>query len=211
MTAPFLLPSNALAAADRLRPYQPRLRRSFAKPASVAASNAFRARATLGNFPGTLRTDLSRMTWHGRTGSHAFEVVQADAALTGPVVLVAKRYSADARAEIVAVEVFEPENAARLAAWIERAATARIELQVHRLAGTRAARAAVVADLTPTAPRACAFVSADTFDRRAIMAAAVASARVQRAETGAAWAACLSTALREVWEVARAARLAAAY
>ena len=210
MTAPFLLPSNALAAADRLRPYQPRLRRSFAKPAPVAASNAFRARATFGNFPGTARTDLSRMTWHGRTGSHAFEVVSADAVLTGPVVLVAKRYGADARAEIVAVEAFEPENAARLAAWIERAAAAGIELQAHR-AGTRAARAAIVADLTPTAPRACPFVSAGSFDRRAIMAAAVASARVLRAETGAAWAACLSTALREVWEVARAARLAAAH
>ena len=49
------------------------------------------------------------------------------------------------------------------------------------------------------------------FDRSAIMKAAIQQAQSRRAVTGEAWGVCLSAALRGVWSVAKAARLAAAH
>ncbi|WP_132251551.1 hypothetical protein [Methylobacterium segetis] len=57
--------------------------------------------------------------------------------------------------------------------------------------------------------RARPLVVAGRYDRRAIMAAAVAQAR--REATGDAWASCLSAALTGVWQVAKVARRAAAH
>jgi hypothetical protein len=53
--------------------------------------------------------------------------------------------------------------------------------------------------------------AAGTFDRRVIMAVAVAAAKAQQARTGEAWAVCMSAALKGAWIAARAARLAAAH
>ncbi len=49
------------------------------------------------------------------------------------------------------------------------------------------------------------------YDRRAIMAAAIKAAQARRAVSGEAWGVCLSAALKGVWQVAKAARLAKAH
>ena len=52
---------------------------------------------------------------------------------------------------------------------------------------------------------------AGRYDRAAIMKAAIQQAQNRRAVTGEAWGVCLSAALKGVWSVAKAARLAAAH
>jgi hypothetical protein len=54
-------------------------------------------------------------------------------------------------------------------------------------------------------------VVAGRYDRAAIMRAAIQQAQSRRAVTGEAWGVCLSAALKGVWSVAKAARLAAAH
>lgn len=52
---------------------------------------------------------------------------------------------------------------------------------------------------------------AGVFDRSAIMATACAVAKARRSLTGESWTACLAAALKGVWIIAKAARLAAAH
>jgi hypothetical protein len=54
-------------------------------------------------------------------------------------------------------------------------------------------------------------VVAGSYNRRAIMTTAIAAARSRRACSGEAWSICLSAALKGVWQVAKAARLAKAH
>ncbi|GJE45544.1 hypothetical protein [Methylobacterium soli] len=54
-------------------------------------------------------------------------------------------------------------------------------------------------------------VIAGRYDRAAIMRAAIQQAQSRRAVTGEAWSICLSAALKGVWSVAKAARIAAAH
>ncbi|WP_018264083.1 hypothetical protein [Methylobacterium sp. WSM2598] len=82
----------------------------------------------------------------------------------------------------------------------ERAALVRAAT-FAKLAADRARQEAAKAPL----------VVAGRYDRRAIMAAAVTAARSRRACTGEAWNVCLSAALKGVWQVAKAARLAKAH
>ncbi|WP_018264022.1 hypothetical protein [Methylobacterium sp. WSM2598] len=78
-----------------------------------------------------------------------------------------------------------------------------------------AARAAVFAKLSADRARGesrkAPFVVAGRYDRRAIMAAAIAAAQARRAVTGEAWGACLSAALKGAWQAAKAQRLARAH
>ncbi|MER2265357.1 hypothetical protein [Methylobacterium oxalidis] len=81
--------------------------------------------------------------------------------------------------------------------------------------GAARARAAAqgVANIAASRARrsSSAFVVAGRYDRRAIMAAAIAAAQARRAVTGEAWGVCLSAALKGTWAVAKAPRLAAAH
>ena len=80
--------------------------------------------------------------------------------------------------------------------------------------GERAAiaRAAAFAGLAARqAARTPALVVAGRYDRRAIMAAAVKAAQTRRAATGETWGACLSSALKGVWQAAKAQRQAQAH
>ncbi len=80
---------------------------------------------------------------------------------------------------------------------------------------TAIVRAAAFAKMAADAARKAAvsqpLVVAGAYDRRAIMAAAVKAAQARRAVSGEAWGICLSSALKGVWQVAKAARLAKAH
>lgn len=55
------------------------------------------------------------------------------------------------------------------------------------------------------------FVVAGSYDRAAIMSAAIVAAKGRRAVTGEPWSVCLSSALKGTWQVAQAARRASAH
>lgn len=71
--------------------------------------------------------------------------------------------------------------------------------------------AKIAADRARLSARTAPLVVAGKFDRSAIMRAAIAAAQSRRAVTGEAWGVCLSAALKGTWQVAKAARLAAAH
>ncbi|WFT83399.1 hypothetical protein QA634_16865 [Methylobacterium sp. CB376] len=74
------------------------------------------------------------------------------------------------------------------------------------------ARATVFVKLAADRARTTApLVVAGSYNRRALMTAAIAAARSHRACTGEAWSVCLSAALKGVWQVAKAARFAWAH
>lgn len=222
MSSLAFVPTNALVAAfprgrqgTSVRTDEVRARRAAAKAAIAApAAAAFRPNATVA-------TNGKAVSWRGRPAadgvarSYMFTVVTAADRRrlnAAPVVLVAMRTTADGTAEIAGVEAFEIENRARLNAWIDRATVAGVQLQAHTGAGTRAARAAIVADLSVDAPRARqALIVAGRFDRAAIMITAVAAARAHQTRHGGTWAAAMSVGLRAVWAGAKADRAAMAH
>ncbi|MFE1603317.1 hypothetical protein [Methylobacterium sp. ID0610] len=79
--------------------------------------------------------------------------------------------------------------------------------------GQRAAlaRAAVFTKLATQQAAKAPLVVAGQYDKRAIMAAAIAAAKARRASSGEAWMVCLSDALKGTWAAAKAARLAKAH
>ncbi|GJE57328.1 hypothetical protein [Methylobacterium thuringiense] len=226
MTAPNFLPSNALVAAFPQTPRrqicirrQEGRERWAARKAEIEASRPVSFQPRIEFIPPTRaglilgEKPVHRLT--GRSGErHTFvrvSSVDRAALVAGPVVLVAIRRM-PGRVDTLGAEAFEPENAARLNAWISRATAARdVELLACSTIGSRIERATVAADLTDKPVRATAFVSAGRFDLRAIMAAAIATAKTIRKATGLAWGVCLSAALRDAWQAAKAARLAAAH
>ncbi|GJD66593.1 hypothetical protein [Methylobacterium frigidaeris] len=82
-------------------------------------------------------------------------------------------------------------------------ATARTQ----RPAGLLAARGLIAATSAKRRP----LVVGGEYDRGAIMAAAVAAARVHQARTGCAWGEAMSVTLKATWQIAKAARAAAAH
>jgi len=221
MTAFAFVLTNILTAAFpqagrqqiSIRTAEVRARRAAALAAMPTPTvEAFRPRATV-------TTNGKAVSWRGRPGadtvarSYLFTVVTAADRRrlnAGPVVLIAMRTGTG---EIAGIEAFEVEDTARLNAWIDRAAVAPgIQLQALTTAGTRAARAAIVADLSVTAPRARrALIVAGQFDRAAIMITAAAAARAHQSRKGGTWAEAMSIALRTVWQAAKADRLAMAH
>ncbi|TXN23193.1 hypothetical protein [Methylobacterium sp. WL9] len=226
MTALSPLPSNVLAAAfPAYRSGQPSIRQQESRERWAARKAEIEASRPVGFQPrmemikssraGVILGEKPVHCLTGRSGErHTFvrvSSVDRAALVAGPVVLVAIR-RVPGRVDTLGVEAFEPENAACLSAWISRATVARdVELLACSTIGSRIERATVAADLTDKPARASAFVVAGQYDRRAIMAAAIASAKTIRAATGSTWGVCLSAALRDVWEAAKAARLAAAH
>lgn len=71
--------------------------------------------------------------------------------------------------------------------------------------------AKLAADSARLSARTLPLIVAGAYDRAAIMSAAIASAQARRAVTGEAWGVCLSAALKGTWQVAKAARRAAAH
>ncbi|MCJ2080160.1 hypothetical protein [Methylobacterium sp. J-090] len=222
MTAIAIVPSNALVAAFpgvrrpgiSIRVHEARARRAAAKAAKAAepapAATAYRPRVVV-TTNGKFASVTGRPAGGGVPRTYQFAMVAAADRrryAARPVVLVAMRAET-----IVAVEAFEAEDGARLAAWFDRAAIAAdIRLAAHTAATTRAARAAIVADLSVAAPRTHrALVVDGRFDRAAVMTAAVTVARAHRARKGGTWAAAMSIALCAVWAGAKADRLATAH
>lgn len=221
MSSISFVPTNILTAAFphagrqqiSIRTAEVRARRAAALAVLAAPTvEAFRPRATVA-------TNGRFVSWRGRSAagtvarSYLFTVVTAADRRrlnAGPVVLIAMRTGTG---EIAGIEAFEVEDTARLNAWIDRAAVAPgIRLQALAAAGTRAARAAIVADLSVIAPRTRrALVVAGQFDRAAIMTTAAAAARAHHSRKGGTWAEAMSIALRAVWRAAKADRLALAH
>ena len=134
----------------------------------------------------------------------------------GAVVLAVRR-DAHCLCHSVMLETFEGDAAAfagfpRLALML-----GATELHLCGLAGTMLDRIQIARDLERHArfDRAALLsrplVVAGRFDRSAIMATACAVAKARQPVTGETWGACLSVALKGVWTLARAARLAAAH
>lgn len=154
-----------------------------------------------------------RSSWRGVSNRRFVTTVKPrDLMPIGSVVLAVSRNEVGL-ASLVAVAAFEGDAAAFLAFRAQAHAAGACELQIHTLAETPAARAAMVADLLPGAKlkaiAAPAPAAPAAYDRKAIMAAACAAARARRAATGEAWTACLGPALKAAWSEARAARAAA--
>lgn len=77
---------------------------------------------------------------------------------------------------------------------------------------TTIVRAAAFAKMAADRARTGApLVVAGSYDRRAIMAAAVKAAQARRLVSGEPWGVCLSAALKGVWQVAKTSRLAKAH
>lgn len=157
-------------------------------------------------------------SWRGQSGKrYLAEVRGLDAieALSMPVVVLAVHRNAAGTATLVSVAAIK--SATALAGFGDLARMAgATEIHVHTLAIDAAARAAIFRDLAPGAayrPAAgrAPLAVAGRYDRRAIMAAACAVARVRQGLTGEAWGACMGAALRGAWAAARAARLASAH
>ncbi|AWB26183.1 hypothetical protein DA075_35525 (plasmid) [Methylobacterium currus] len=79
--------------------------------------------------------------------------------------------------------------------------------RAKRPAGLLAARGLIAATSAKRRP----LVVAGEYDRAAIMAAAVAAARVHQARTGSTWGEAMSVTLKATWQLARAARTARAH
>lgn len=89
-------------------------------------------------------------------------------------------------------------------------ATAMKEIQADRAkrpAGLLAAQGLIRATSAKRRP----LVVAGAYDKAAIMSAAVAAARVHQARTGSTWGEALSVTLKATWQLAKAARAAAAH
>ncbi|WP_238232699.1 hypothetical protein [Methylobacterium thuringiense] len=226
MTTPHFIPTNVLVAAfPQHGRRQVSIRRQEGRELWAACKAEIEASRPVGFQPriefipptraGMLLGEKPVHRLTGRSGErHTFVRVSAvdrAALVAGPVVLVAVR-RVPGRIDTLGAEAFEPENAARLNAWISRATAARdVELLACSNIASRTERATVAADLTDKPARASAFVTAGQYDRRAIMAAAIVTAKTIRAATGSAWGVCLSAALRDIWQAAKAARLASAH
>lgn len=166
-----------------------------------------------------------RVTYWGGAIRHRFETKAPGAPIpTGCIVIAARR---DEHGQVLPVltEAFEGDRAGfasfpRLALMLgatelqicqppvpgrrrEHAdALDRVHVVFDLARSARCSRAALLS--RPLAP-------AGAFDRAAIMATACAVAKARQGLTGEAWAACLSAALKGVWTLARAARLATAH
>ena len=153
--------------------------------------------------------------WRGLSGTRYITSQKARELLpVGAVVLAVSRDAAGV-GSLVAVAAFEG-DAAEFAAFRARVHGAgATELQIHTLAETPAARAAMVADLAPgarmkvEAAETASLAPNGVYSRSAIMGAAVAMAKGRQAATGAAWGVCMQDALKAAWAAARAARAAA--
>ncbi|MBK3400057.1 hypothetical protein [Methylobacterium ajmalii] len=89
-------------------------------------------------------------------------------------------------------------------------ATAMKEIQADRAkrpAGLLAAQGLIRATSAKRRP----LVVAGAYDKAAIMAAAVAAARVHQGRTGSTWGEALSVTLKATWQLAKAARTARAH
>lgn len=155
--------------------------------------------------------------WRGKSGARYIVTPKAREAVPCDAVMVAVVRNAAKVATLVAVASFDADATGfALFRSIAHAAGAT-ELHVHSIARNAAACAAIVADLAPGARiDASAFAAAPlatsgSYDRAAIMNAAVALVRTRQAATGEAWAACIGPALRAAWAVAKAARFTLAH
>ncbi len=79
--------------------------------------------------------------------------------------------------------------------------------RAKRPAGLLAARGLIAATSAKRRP----LVVGGEYDRAAIMAAAVAAARVHQGRTGSTWGEAMSVTLKATWALAKAARAAAAH
>lgn len=133
----------------------------------------------------------------------------------GVVVIAARR--AGAYVYPLLIEAFEGDRAAfasfpRLAHML-----GATELQLVPHIGVFRDRKRVAEDLEPvakfsrTALLSRPLAPAGAYDRSAIMATACAVAKARQGLTGEAWGVCLSAALKGVWTLAHAARIAAAH
>lgn len=97
--------------------------------------------------------------------------------------------------------------------WTTAMRDLRAERATPVAPGFLASRSLEAARLDRLAREAAAvpFVVAGAFDRSAIMTAAIAQARAQRAKGKAPWRQLVSTALRFAWARAKAARTAGAH
>lgn len=79
--------------------------------------------------------------------------------------------------------------------------------RTRRPAGLLAARGLIAA----TSAKRCPLVIAGSYDKAAIMSAAIAAAKVHQARTGSTWGEALSVTLKATWSLAKAARATKAH
>ena len=166
----------------------------------------------------------ARIVHWGGVIRHAFSVKPAGLSIPEGSVVIAVRRNEHGQCLGLLIEAFEGDKAGfasfpRLAHML-----GATELQIGLTDGTMLDRIATVRDLTDRSEGRVAhscfdraallsrpLVAAGMFDRSAIMATACAVAKTRQTMTGETWGACLSTALKGVWTLAKAARLAAAH
>lgn len=92
-----------------------------------------------------------------------------------------------------------------------RADRLQVSPEVRRAHCRREAFAKLAAARAGRELRSRPLVVSGQYDRRAIMAAAIAAAQARREVTGEAWGVCLSAALKGVWTVAKSSRRASGH
>lgn len=166
----------------------------------------------------------ARIVHWGGVIRHAFTIKPAGLLIPEGSVVIAVRRNEHGQCRPLLIEAFEGDKAAfasfpRLALML-----GATELQIGLTDGTMLDRISTVRDLTDKSEGRVAhscfdraallarpLVIAGAYDRSAIMATACAVAKARQTMTGETWGACLSAALRGVWVLAKAARLATAH
>ena len=159
----------------------------------------------------------ARIVHWGGVIRHAFAVKPAGLSIPEGAVVIAVRRNEHGQCLGLLIEAFEGDRAAfasfpRLAHML-----GATELHVGLTDGTMLERILCVDRLADNArfDRAALLsrplVVAGQFDRSAIMRTACAVAKARQTMTGETWGACLSAALKGVWTLAKAARLAMAH
>lgn len=182
----------------------------------IDRDNRHRARVASGlRAPKPVRD--ARIVHWGGVFRYAFTTKSAGMSIPEGSVVIAVRLNEHRQHIPVLVETFEGDRAGFAAFPRLALMLGATELQVGLMDRTMFDRARAVTDLGnhPWIDRAALLsrplVVSGAFDRSAIMATACAVAKARQGLTGETWGACLSAALRGVWTLARAERLATAH
>ena len=183
----------------------------------IDRSEAHRARVRAGLRAPTPAYNPRIVSWGGTMGQRWNATIKAaGTSIPEGTVVLAVRLNEHGQRNVVLVEAYEGDRAAfasfpRLAQML-----GATEIQICAAGGTMLERNRIVGELAwharlnRTALLVRPLVVAGTFDRSAIMATACAAAKARQTITGETWGACLSVALKGVWSMAKAARLASA-
>lgn len=184
----------------------------------IDRSEAHRARVRAGTRAPAPVYNPRIVSWAGSMSQRWNATVKAaGTSIPDGTVVIAVRRDEHGRGFALLIEAYEGDRAAfasfpRLALML-----GATEIQICMAGGTMLERGRIARDLAwharfdRAALLARPLIAAGAFDRSAIMATACAAAKARQSLTGETWGACLSAALKGTWQVAKAARLAAAH